>query len=122
MVSYKLFHDIISLLLIAFAFLLITEGIVPGFVSAHLNITKLAIIIFAVLGAIIYLGRKVKVEYETPQKINKKWIISLAVFSMLLIINSLLRFGWQEIVIITLATFLIFFYLYRKFFSSAPKN
>lgn len=118
----KLLNDVLFLLLISFALAFLAEGLIPGFVSAHLNITKLAIIIFAVLGVIIYLGRKVKVEYEAPQKINKKWIVFLAVFSMLLIVNSLLKFGWQEIIIIVLATFLIFFCFYREIFPSAPKN
>lgn len=121
-VSYKLLHDIIFLLSTVFALLLIAEGIVPGFISAHLNTTKMAIIIFAVLGVIIYLGRKLKIKFEALQQMSKKWIIFLAIFSMLLIINSLLRFDWKEIIIIALATFLVFFYLYREIFPSVLKN
>lgn len=116
-IAYKLLYDIIFLLLIIFAILLVSEGIVPGFVSAHLNITKLAMIIFAVLGLIIYLGRKLKIEFKMPRTVSKKWIAFGIVFSILLIINSLIKFDWKEMIIITLATFLIFFYLYHEFFS-----
>ncbi len=115
-IVYKLLNDVIFLLLIFFALAFLAEGLIPGFVSAHLNFTKLAIIIFAILGVIIYLGRKLKTEFEAPQRVSKKWVIFLAVFSILLIVNSLLKFGWKEIIIIALATFLIFFYLYRDIF------
>lgn len=121
-IVYKLLNDILFLLLISFALFLVAESMLPGFVSVHFSIVKTAIIIFAVPGLIIYLGRKLKIEFEAPQKISKKWIIFLAIFSMLLIINSLLRFDWKEILIIALATFLIFLYLYRDIFSSAPKT
>ena len=114
MVSHKLLHDVIFLLLIVFALLLVAEGIAPGFVSAHLNTAKLAILIFAVLGLIIYSGKKLKIEFEAPRTANKKWIIFLAIFSILLVTNSLIKFDWEEIIIIVLATFLVFFFLYRE--------
>ncbi len=121
MVGCKLLHDVIFLLLIVFALMLVAEGIAPGFVSAHLNITKLAMLIFAVLGLIIYSGRKLKIEFEALQTASKKWIIFLTIFSMLLVVNSLIRFDWKEIIIIALATFLMFFYLYKDIASPASK-
>lgn len=121
-IVYKLLNDVIFLLLIFFALAFLAEGLIPGFVSTHLNFTKLAIIIFAVLGLIIYLGRKLKIEFEAPQRTGKKWTVFLAAFFMLLIANSLLKFGWKEMIIIALATFLIFFCLYREIFPSALKN
>jgi len=111
---YKILGDILTLLLVSFAMLLFSEGIMPGLISAHLSFTRLALIIFAVLGAVIYLGKINEISFEMS---NKKTALScgLIIFAVILIINSMLKFDWWEIGIITITSVLLLYYLYKNF-------
>lgn len=111
---HKIFNDILVLLLISCAMLLVAEGILPGLVSSYLSFTKLTILVFALLGIIIYLGKLNEINFEFK---NKKTALlgSLIIFAVTLIVNSLLKFTWFEIAIITIASIFLLFYLYRNF-------
>ncbi|MFA5776897.1 MAG: hypothetical protein WC906_00395 [Parcubacteria group bacterium] len=113
---YKILSDILSLLLVFFALLLVSEGVMPGLASSHLSFTRLSLIIFAVLGSVIYLGKINEISFEMS---NKKTALScgLIVFAVILIINSMLKFDWWEIAVITIAAILLLFYLYKNFIS-----
>lgn len=112
---YKILNDILVLLLISYAMLLVSEGIMPGLVGAYLSFTKLTLLVFAIMGAIIYLGKLNNISFELE---NKKTVLfySLIIFSIILIINSLLKFTWIEIGIITIASLFLLYFLYNNFF------
>ncbi len=112
---YKILNDILVLLLISYAMLLVSEGIMPGLVGAYLSFTKLTLLVFAIMGARIYLGKLNKISFELE---NKKTVLfySLIIFSIILIINSLLKFTWIEIGIITIASLFLLYFLYNNFF------
>ncbi|MDO8529363.1 MAG: hypothetical protein Q7S18_01715 [bacterium] len=109
---YKLLNDVLILLIISFALLLVSESVMPGLISSHFSFTRLTLTVFVVLGMIIYLGKLNEISFEIE---NKKTVLlySLIIFSILLIINSLLKFAWWEIIIITTAAFSVVFYLYK---------
>lgn len=112
---YKIFNDILVLLLLSYAMLLIAEGIMPGLISAYLSFTKLTLLLFAVLGSVLYLGKLNNISFEFE---NKKTALfyGLIIFSILLIINSLLKFTWIEIGIITTASIVLLIYLNKNLF------
>lgn len=107
---YKILNNILGLLLVSFALLLVSEGILPGMASVHLSFTKLTLIIFAVLGSIIYLGKINEINFEFT---NKKTVIlyGLVILSVILIVNSMLKFAWWEITTITIASIFLSYYL-----------
>ena len=113
---YKILNDILALLLVSFALLLISEGVMPGLASAHMSFTRLTLIIFAVLGAAIYLGKINGIGFEVS---NKKTALfyGLIIFSVILIVNSMLKFDWWEIAAITIASIILLFYFYKNFFT-----
>jgi hypothetical protein len=110
---YKIFNDILALLLVVYALLLVSEGVIPGLASAHLSFTRLTLIVFAVLGMITYLGKINGISFESGYK-KTALFGGLMAFSILLIINSLLKFAWLEIGIITIASILLLYYLYKN--------
>lgn len=113
---YRIFNDIFVLLLISYFLLLISEGIMPGLITAYLSFTKLTLIVFAVLGSIIYIGKLNNIAFELENK-KTALICSLAVFSIILVINSLLKFSWIEILVIMIASISLLFYLYKNTFN-----
>jgi hypothetical protein len=112
---YKIFNDILVLFLLSYAMLLIAEGIMPELVSAYLSFTRLTLLLFAVLGSVLYLGKLNNISFEFENK-KTALLYGLIIFSILLIINSLLKFTWLEIGIITTASILLLFYSYKNFF------
>lgn len=107
---YKLLNDVLTLLIISFALLLISESVLPGLVSSYFSFTRLTVLIFAALTGITYLGKLNKISFVDE---NKKTVMlyGLIIFSIPLIINSLLKFAWWEIAIISIAAFATIFYL-----------
>ncbi|MFH0969666.1 MAG: hypothetical protein V1804_04115 [Patescibacteria group bacterium] len=114
---HKILGDVLAVLLISFFLLLISEGMLPGLFSAYLSFTKLTMLIFAVLGGIIYLGKLNGISFEIN---NKKTVLfgGLTIFSILLIINSLLKFAWWEIGVIAIISISLLFYFHKNFLKS----
>ena len=115
---YKILGDIMILLLLSLALLLLSEGIMPGLVSSFLSFTRLILIIFAVLGGIIYLGKLNEISFDLE---NKKTVFlgGFLVFSVMLIVNSILKFSLIEIGIITIASIFLLFYLYKNYLTES---
>jgi hypothetical protein len=114
---YKILNDILWLLIISYILLLISEGIIPGLISAYMSFTRLTFIIFAVLGATAYLGKTNDIRFEFG---SKKTVLfyGLVIFSVILIINSLLKFAWWEIAAITISSIFLLFYLDKNLLES----
>ncbi len=117
-IAYKILHDTLFLLLLVFCAALIAEGIIPGFLSSHLSFTKIIMAIFANISAIALISRKIELPSFNHSDKKSKLVAGLFFFSLILIANSLLKFGWLENAIITLASGAVLFYFYRIFSSS----
>ena len=114
---YKILNDILALLFVTFGLLLISEGVMPGLASAHMSFTRLLLIIFAVLASIVYLGKINEIKFEVE---NKKTALfyGLIIFAIILIVNSILKFNWWEIAIITIISAFLLYYLHKNFIES----
>ena len=111
---HKLLSDTIALLLIAFAGLATVEGLIPGFISVHLNLAKVLIVIALLIFARIIIGHTKKIAL--PQSTSKWLLGGLMLWSSLLIVNALIRFPFYAIVIVFILTAIIGKLLYDEFF------
>ena len=111
---YKIFNDTLFLLLIAYALLLLAEGLIPGFSASFLSFTKMTLLIFANLGLVIYLGKINNVSFPSLEiKKNKLWFAFFLIFFTFLLIRALYKFSVWEIVIIIITSLAILYYLYK---------
>ena len=94
----------------------------PGIVSSHFSFTKLTLIIFANLGAIIYIGAKNEFLYEDFDAKKSRLVFILVAFAFLMLGNSLLKFNYFANLVITISTLLIAFYLHRVIFQEESKT
>lgn len=117
-IAYKLLNEALLLLLLIYGLILIAEGILPGLITSHLSFMKLTFVIFANLGAIIYLGKKNDFMYAGFNIKHSKMVFILVALSFLLIGNSLLKFNLLENLTITLVSLSIFYYFYKAIFST----
>lgn len=118
---YRIFNDILVLLLFSYALLLFAEGAMPGLVSSYLSFTKIILIVFAIFGAIMYLGKLNKINFDFGDK-KTAIFCSLIAFLIILIINSLLKFAWWEITVITITSIFLLYYLNKNFKESQFEN
>lgn len=111
---HKLLSDAITLSLLAFAGLMTIEGLMPGFISLHLNLAKVLIAIALLFFARMMIGHT---KNMTLPHSHSKWLTGgLLLWSSLLVINSLIKFPLYALVIITLFTAIIGKLLYSEFF------
>ncbi len=115
-IVYKLLYDVIFLLLISFIAMLVTEGALPGLVSSHISLTKIALVIFLILGCTIFIGKNLHIAYEKPAIKKNRLLPVLILLAFLLIGNSLLKFAFWENIIITLVILFLFFLFYQAIF------
>ena len=117
LITYKLLYDALLLALVSFAAMLVAEGLIPGFVSAHISLARVMVVIILILGAISWLGSKFQITYDAPTIKKNKLLPFLVLASFLLIGNSMLKFTLWVNITITLIVLLIFFLLYQLIFS-----
>lgn len=117
LIAYKLLHDALFLSVISFAGMIVVEGVLPGLISSHIGLAKMAIIILILLTIIIWLGGKLQIAYHSEESCYRKLLPFITVFAFLLVGNSLLKFAFWENIIITTATLAIFFLMYIILFS-----
>lgn len=100
---HALLRDTLTLSLFAFAGLMSIEGLMPGFVTGHLNLAKVLFIIALLMFAFIAIGSKRSIPVSKGN-VPKWFIIGLITWSSLMILNSLIKFPFYAIVIIFLFT------------------
>lgn len=113
---YKLFNDALLLWIVFFLGLLVSEGLLPGFVSGYISFTKMTLVLFALLAVIGYLGKNnnLSFDFSRQTKISKnKTLIALLILSCTLIINALRGIGWPSMIIISIGTFIALVLLYK---------
>ena len=119
---YKILNDILALLLIALFLFLLAESILPGIISTHFSFLKLIMIILAVLGLIIFLGKQNNFQFSGLDKKNllagrqiRLIVITAIIFFLALAANSLFKFSPWEILIITPLSCFVLIYFYKTF-------
>jgi hypothetical protein len=118
---YKILTDVLGLLLLVFFLDLIINSAVPELLAGFFSFTKLVILIFAVMLALVFLGRRNGIEYPAEffkPGLKNKTAIFLAVIGVLLIVNSLFGLGLVEIIISTLLIVFILYYIFQILFVS----
>lgn len=117
LITYKLLHDALFLVLASFAAMLVADGLIPGFVSSHISFSKIVIVIVFILGSIAWIGSKFQITYDAPTIKKNKLLPVFVLIGFLLIGNSMLKFDLWANIIITLVILLIFFLFYDLIFS-----
>lgn len=92
-VVLKLLHDLLFLLLLFFALSLIAEGILPGIISRHFSLSRTVILLLGNVFLITILGNFLKIK-SIPKATNKKMILVISFFGIILILNSLLKINF----------------------------
>lgn len=120
-IAYKLLHDTLFLLLLAFAVLLISDGLLPGLISSYFSFTKLTLLVFANLAALIYLGKKNDFLFADFDIKHSKLVFLLVTAAFFLLGNSMLKFSYWENIIIIFSTLAIFYFFHKIIFTSQDK-
>jgi hypothetical protein len=110
---YKLSCDTLFILLVFFVLVLIAEGLLPGIVSSHIGLYKIAIVICANIFSTLALRNHLPAKKEGPLNRYLLWII-LGIL-LLLIFNSLISlpiFLSSSILILSGA---MIFYIFKVF-------
>lgn len=91
-VTYKLLHDALFLVLVLFLGILVMEGMLPGIISDHIGLYKIIFLIAAQISAISTIQKNYGENWpRAPRALGKKIWIMLVLILFLLAINSLLR-------------------------------
>lgn len=117
-IAYKLLVDILSLTMLVFAANLLAEGLAPGYLSGYLSFTKLTGVVFLLLVAIIYLGKRIDISFAKKPLDENKFLVFSAIMGLALIVNSSRNLSWIEIGITSASMIFIAFYLYQILFPS----
>lgn len=86
-IAYKLLYDALLILLVFFILAMIAEGLLPGIVTNHIGLYKIALPILADMLAIF--GLQKLAGLEEGNKMSKKTAYSLVVLLALLLFNSI---------------------------------
>jgi len=115
LISYKLLHDTLFVLLIFFALTQLAEGLLPRIIASHFGISKIIILVLINVFTITLLGNFLKIE-TAPQKINKKMIFFISFLGILLMLNSLLSVDVILNIVLTITAVGIAYVLYTILF------
>ena len=118
LITYKLLHDALLILLLTLATSLIAEGLLPGIISGHISLARIVLVILFILGFIVFIGQRFDLTYIAPAAKKNRLLPILILFVFLLIGNSLLNFAFWQNMLITLTTIIIFYLFYKIIFAS----
>jgi hypothetical protein len=113
LLTYKLLYDVAFILLFLFSCLTIAEGLLPNFLSSHLNTTSLILVLLLILIAIGKLGEKLNLHYSIISIRKKKSIPFLVIIIILLLGGSILKFPLWENLLIVSGMLCLLFLFYR---------
>ncbi len=112
-VIYKILHDSLLVLLIFFVLALIAEGLLPGIISNHFALYKIALLLLVNVLAITGL-QKITGAHE-EDVINKKIAGSLFFILALLIFNSLFKLNIFLNLFILIFIFATVYFIFKVF-------
>ncbi len=118
LIGYKLLHDSLFVLLVFFMLTLLAEGALPGIVSNHFGLYKIAILLMLNVLAILGISRKMKIAAEkTSNKkiVETRLIASLLIICALLLFNSLFKLNIFLNIFILITLFVTSYFLIKVF-------
>ena len=123
-VIYKLFHDLLFLILIFFSGTIISEGILPGIISSHIGLYNIIIAIAINLSAITIIQKKFPqfIPLSNTVGISRGktfWILIFILFA--LILNSLIKLNLFLIPLFTSLIAASIYFSYKIIFEEAKK-
>ena len=86
---YKLLHDALFVMLIFFMLALLAEGLLPGIVSSHFALYKIALLIIGDILAVF--GLRKAIGITTEGNLGKKLIYPFLFLMLLLLFNSMTK-------------------------------
>lgn len=117
LISYKLLHDVLFVLLIFLAGTLLAEELIPGIISEHIGLSKIVILIalniFLISTIYPHIENNLKKDLPTA---NKKTLLAVSLFGILLLINSFLKISFLLNALLVLQVGIITYILYSIFF------
>jgi hypothetical protein len=119
LMAAKLLGDALKLMLFSLILILIAEAVLPGIITARINITYVLILTML----FYFFQEKLTGQFGLSTELNKKakkknWVVPVAVlFFVLLIIRSLIKFNVWQIILITLGIAAVSFLIYKEAFS-----
>lgn len=117
LVSYKLLHDLLFVLLLLLAGTLLAEELITGIISEHIGISKIVILVVANILLINFIHPQIEnsLEKNSPAA-NKKTILAVSFFGLLLLINSFLKIGFLLNFLLVIQVAIIIYLIYTIFF------
>lgn len=112
-ISYKLLHDTLLLMLVFFILTLLAEGVLPGIISSRFGMYKIALLTLGNILAIA--GIKKFIGNYKENIVSKKIIAALLFISALLLFNSLLKLNIFLNLFILFFIFAIIYFLFKLF-------
>lgn len=89
-VFWKLLHDLLFILLVSFALSLAAEALLPGIIGRYFGMSKFIVLILGNVFLITLLGNLLRIK-PAPLAANKKMILVISFFGIVLILNGLLK-------------------------------
>ena len=121
LMAHALLSDAVSLMLLVFVGFMTLEALIPGIITSHISMAKFLFVIIALLFAQIVIGQKHTITFTITK--NNRWFIKALLFwSLLLILNALLKFPIYAIIIITLLTIAIVCLFYQLFLPQSKQE
>jgi hypothetical protein len=125
LLTYKLLHDILFIVLLFLGGLLLADGVIPGFFSGYVGFTNIILAIAATILGIIFLGKRNELLFSKEnykKSLKRKFFVFILFLSTVLIINALFKFSWWEMIIGTAFAIVIFVYLLKVFTEEKQKK
>lgn len=126
--AHTLLRDALALSLLGFAGFMTLEGLIPGFVSEHLNLAKVILVIALLMAALIATAtmrdkkKSLPDEEATNTKRASRWLLAVLIpWASVLLVNSLIKFPPYSIGIIFVSTAIIGILLYAELFDTERK-
>ncbi|KKP68688.1 MAG: hypothetical protein UR66_C0004G0088 [Candidatus Moranbacteria bacterium GW2011_GWE1_35_17] len=113
-IIYALLKNILIIFLVIWAFALLGEAFLPGFVSTNISFLKLTLLIFGVIFSIYLVSKKIETPESMPMEIPKFTLFTTIFFVIIISGLALLKFNYFSNITITLTTLLILFYFYKE--------
>jgi len=112
-IAYKLLADALFIMLAAFILAMLAEGALPGIITSHIGLSKIAMLIML---DVLIISSVIRIA-EIPEKriANKKIAQLLFIVMGLLIFNSLLQLNIFLAIFLSVAIFTAVYFLLKVF-------
>lgn len=117
LLTYKLLHDSLFILMFFFLSAIIAEGLLPGIISLHLALYNVAILILLNILCLSWLSKKCEIP-ATKAK-NKKMLYLFFLIIIALTLNAMMNLNLLFIFFTLLLLSVTFYLLFEEVFSAS---